>query len=156
MKVSNIKAFAKFCENQQKDIYIAPDKRGYPHNIFLFSPWKQMLWVLIRSVSVRQLIKIYFSPGKKKKDVFDFSCKFSSVETICMTCQILFSGKNRKCITNLSSVELAQKVVRVSYVKWEQKTAFRRNEVYSRIRLCFQNISWKVENNLKKQEKENL
>ena len=28
------------------------------------------------------------------------------METICMKCQILFSGKNKKNITNLSSAEL--------------------------------------------------
>ena len=28
---------------------IATDKRGYPHTIFLISPLKHMLWVLIRS-----------------------------------------------------------------------------------------------------------
>ena len=30
-------------------LFIAPDKKGYPHNIFLISPPKHMLWVLIRS-----------------------------------------------------------------------------------------------------------
>ena len=33
---------------------IATDKRGYPHNIFLTSPRKHMLWVLIRSASPRR------------------------------------------------------------------------------------------------------
>ena len=33
---------------------IATDKRGYPHDIFLISPWKHMLWVLIRSASPRR------------------------------------------------------------------------------------------------------
>ena len=32
---------------------IAPDKREYQINIFLISPQKHMLWVLIRSISVR-------------------------------------------------------------------------------------------------------
>ena len=32
---------------------IATDKRGYPHDIFLISPQKHMLWVLIRSASLR-------------------------------------------------------------------------------------------------------
>ena len=32
---------------------IATDKRGYQHNIFLISPRKHMLWVLIRSASLR-------------------------------------------------------------------------------------------------------
>ena len=31
----------------------------------------------------------------------------------CMKCQILFSGKNKKNILNLSSAELAQRVVKV-------------------------------------------
>ena len=35
---------------------IATDKRGYPHNIFLNSPQKHMLWVLIRSASVRRFL----------------------------------------------------------------------------------------------------
>ena len=32
---------------------IAPDERGYLHNIFLISPQKRMLWVLIRSALMR-------------------------------------------------------------------------------------------------------
>ena len=35
---------------------IATDKRGYPHNIFLISPQKHMLWVLIRSAWKKCLI----------------------------------------------------------------------------------------------------
>ena len=31
-----------------------------------------------------------------------------------MNCQILFSGKNKKTITNLSSAELAQRVVKIN------------------------------------------
>ena len=38
------------------------------------------------------------------------------IETICMKCQILFSGENKQNITNLSSAELAQRVVMVSRV----------------------------------------
>ena len=33
---------------------IAPDKRGYPHIIFLICAGKYMLWVLIRSASARR------------------------------------------------------------------------------------------------------
>ena len=40
---------------------------------------------------------------------FDVSCKLA----ICMKCQILFVGKNKKNITNLSSAELAKIVVKV-------------------------------------------
>ena len=38
-----------------------------------------------------------------------------SLETICMKCQILFSGKNKKNIVNLSSAEIAQRAVKVKY-----------------------------------------
>ena len=34
---------------------IATDKRGYPHNNFIISGRIHMLWVLIRSASVRPL-----------------------------------------------------------------------------------------------------
>ena len=40
-----------------------------------------------------------------------------SEETICMKCQILFSGKNKKNITKLLSAELDQSVVKVK-VNW--------------------------------------
>ena len=33
--------------------YIGLDKTGYQFNIFLIYPWKHMLWVLIRSASMR-------------------------------------------------------------------------------------------------------
>ena len=34
-----------------------------------------------------------------QKTGFDISCKLSPVETICMKCQILFSGKNKKILS---------------------------------------------------------
>ena len=40
------------------------------------------------------------------------SCKLSSKEKICMKCQNLFSGKNKKSIINLPSAEFGQRVVR--------------------------------------------
>ena len=45
----------------------------------------------------------------------DNSCKLSPGETICMNCQILLSGKNKKNVTNILSAELAQRVVKVKY-----------------------------------------
>ena len=39
------------------------------------------------------------------------------LETVCMKCRILFSGKNKKTITSLSSTELAQSVVKVK-LEW--------------------------------------
>ena len=55
----------------------------------------------------RSHIEIFF-----KKTGFDSG---DELETICMTCQILFSGKNKKNITNLSSAELAKRVVKVKF-----------------------------------------
>ena len=38
---------------------------------------------------------------------------FHAIETICMKCPVLFFGKNKKNIINLSSAEFAQRVVKV-------------------------------------------
>ena len=38
------------------------------------------------------------------------------MEIICIKCQILFSGKNKKNIINLLSAELAQRVIKVNMV----------------------------------------
>ena len=46
-----------------------------------------------------------------EKTGFGISCKSSQLESICVKCQILFSRKIRKNNINLSSVELAQRVV---------------------------------------------
>ena len=37
------------CMTAFNSLLVIPDKRGYPQIIFLISPWKHMLWVLIRS-----------------------------------------------------------------------------------------------------------
>ena len=54
----------------------------------------------------------YFSYFSQETD-FDISCKLSPMETICMKCHILFSGKNKNNITNLLSAEYAQRVGKV-------------------------------------------
>ena len=51
-----------------------------------------------------------------QKTGYDILCKLSPKETICMKCQILFSGKNKKNIINLSSAENAQRVVKVKHI----------------------------------------
>ena len=40
------------------------------------------------------------------------------METICMKCQILFSGKNKKNIITMSSAEIAQTVVMLKGIKF--------------------------------------
>ena len=49
------------------------------------------------------------------KTIFDISCNLSPVETICMKYQILFCGKNMKNIINLSSADLALRLVKVNH-----------------------------------------
>ena len=53
--------------------------------------------------------------GKKNSQEkgFDISCKLSPVVTICMECQILFSGKNKNIIS-LSFAEFSQRGVKVN------------------------------------------
>ena len=61
----------------------------------------------------RQHFEIFFSYFSQKTG-YDISCKLSPKETVCMKCQILFSGKNKKNIINLSSAKNAQRVVKVN------------------------------------------
>ena len=55
----------------------------------------------------------------KRKTEFDTLCKLSPLETICMKCQILFSGKNKKNNTNVSPspAEIAQCAEKVNQKK---------------------------------------
>ena len=72
-----------------------------------------MLSTLVKSYSRRHhYYKISSSFFPLKTD-FDVSCKVSPMETICMKCQNLFSGKYKKNITNLLSAEFAKRVVEV-------------------------------------------
>ena len=48
-----------------------------------------------------------------QKTGFDISCKLSPLETICMECQILFAGKNKKNIINFLFANFAQRAVKV-------------------------------------------
>ena len=50
-------------------------------------------------------------PYLSKKTECDISYK---LETICMKCHILFSGKSKKNVINLLSAELAKRVVKVT------------------------------------------
>ena len=55
-----------------------------------------------------EMVSFFFLETK-----FDISCKLSSVKKICMKCQILFPGKNKKTVIDVSSAELVQRVVKV-------------------------------------------
>ena len=46
-----------------------------------------------------------------QKTGFDISCKLSSMETLCMKYQILFSGNNKTNIINLASDEFAHRML---------------------------------------------
>ena len=50
----------------------------------------------------------YFSLFSQKTG-FDSTCKLCPIRIICMKHQILFSGKNKRNIINLSSAEFAHK-----------------------------------------------
>ena len=78
---------------------------------FLFFP-ENIIWHFMQIVSDFSYVS--------QKTEFDISCKLSPVETICMKCQILSSGKNKKIGDNLSSAELAQRVVNVKPVSNKQ------------------------------------
>ena len=69
------------------------------------------LWVKFSDDTLKYVS--YFS----EKTGFDISCKLSPIETFCMKCPILFSGKNKKTINILSYAELAQRVVKIKVKK---------------------------------------
>ena len=69
------------------------------------------LCMLGKNVS-RRHFEIFFSYFSLKIGS-DSSCKLSPLETICMKCQILFSRRNKKNITNLLPAESAQSMVNV-------------------------------------------
>ena len=76
-------------------------------------------WVTCTRLTLSTLSKIFsrrhfeifflFFP----ENSFRYFMQIVSKETICMKCQNLFSGKSKKNITNLSSAELAKRVVKV-------------------------------------------
>ena len=70
-------------------------------------------------------------------------------ETICMKCQSLFSGKNRKNIINLSSAEFAQRMVRVTPYKALYK-------VQKSIRFEIQKVSLQTFDFKKKKKKKRI
>ena len=51
------------------------------------------------------------------------------LETICMKCQNLFSGKNKINIINLSSAEFAKSVVKVKQSSKRQEDGYRQSIV---------------------------
>ena len=54
----------------------------------------------------------YFSYFSQKTG-FDISCKLSPQETVCMKCQILFSGKNNKNISKCRLLKISPRVLSV-------------------------------------------
>ena len=53
------------------------------------------IWQFMQIVSIMSPLEF------SQKTGFDITCKLSPMETICMKCQILFSGKNKKPVINL-------------------------------------------------------
>ena len=81
--------------------------------------WTSLLInALTRKIFNRRHTEIFFFFLVFQKTGFCIPCKLSpvdtNIETTCMKCQILFSGKNMINITNLSSAELAWGVVKVN------------------------------------------
>ena len=59
----------------------------------------------------RRHIEICFLIIPRKQDLI-FQANCLHLETMCMKCQILFFGENKKNVTKLSSAELTQRVVK--------------------------------------------
>ena len=59
---------------------------------------------ILGKIFSRRHFDIFFLFSKKTE--FDNLCKLSPMETVCIKRQIMFSGKHKKNITNLSFAEL--------------------------------------------------
>ena len=92
------------------ELYIWP---RYPNIQQVFFALNLTLSTLGKIFSRQQKYFSYFS----QKTGFGILCKLSPAETICIKCQILFSGKNKKTIISLSSAESAKRVVKVKLTK---------------------------------------
>ena len=68
-------------------------------------------WVKFSADDILKYFFLFF-----QKIGVDISGKLSLNETICMKCQILFSGKNKKYINDLSSAEFAHRVVKINHL----------------------------------------
>ena len=64
-----------------------------------------MLTIYILGENQQTTFETVFSFSQKTS--FDISCKYSSIESIYLKCQTLFSGNNKKNITKMSSLEFA-------------------------------------------------
>ena len=90
-------------------------------DIFLLLPENSTdRWHFINPLRVKFLADEnlkYFSYFSQKTEL-DISCRSSSMETICMKCQILISGEHKKNITKLLSAELAKSGK--GYLPWQK------------------------------------
>ena len=84
-------------------------------------------------------IEIFFHIFPRKQELtYDISCKLSP---ICMKYHILFSGKNKKNVTNLSSAELTQRVVKVKHHHMTQ-------DCKNMVAITYISLHWKEERHL--------
>ena len=87
-----------------------PQKTGFEirmkfYDLFSGKNYKKKIIILSSAELARGVVSL--------KRGFDISCKLSVMETICMKSQILFSGENKQNIVNLSSAELAQRLIKI-------------------------------------------
>ena len=85
--------------------------RAYAHwQTFSFPHITHLTLSMLGKIFSRRHFEIYFLLFSQKIG-FDMLCKLSPPkETICIKCQILFSGNNKKNVFNLSSGEFANRV----------------------------------------------
>ena len=83
--------------------------------MYISKPWARLRLALWVKSSADDILKYFFLFFSRKHDL-TFHVK---LETICMKCQILFSGKNS---INLSSAENAHRVVKVNNQTKMRKT----------------------------------
>ena len=94
-KSINKKKYFKMCSRLK--LFVSIQRVNYiPTAFFFFFLSAVNLYHSLGEFNSRQIGDTFLIFPRKTG--FDILCKLSPVETICMKCQILFSGKNRKSI----------------------------------------------------------
>ena len=106
----------------EHQIIIPSDKRGYPHNIFLISPWKHTLWVLIwnSSLSTHNMFS-----WRNKKNISTFWLKkvpylvlWIMGVTVVIICICYSSTRNTKRIHQSQEIALLCQDASLGWDNW--------------------------------------
>ena len=85
-------------KSQVSLVKMAENCQLYPFTVMFSDHTIQSMLSMLDNISANDVLKYFRS--------FDISCKLSAMETVCMLCQILFSGGKKKKKKNREKLHL--------------------------------------------------